>query len=115
MTDPGWRSEVRILLVHPHDAAILVYCRDGEFELPEVRVSERVCLDEPPAIIAAVRRQLGMEIIELFPLAEVVDEQAATVEAAVACEMRTGLVARGVPAGSVRTGSAWWPRRIGHC
>ena len=85
---------MRILLVHPDDAAILVYNRDGGFVLPKVRVSGRLCLDEPPAIIAAVRRQLGMEIIELFPLAEVVDEQAATVGAAVACEVRTGLVAR---------------------
>lgn len=85
---------MRVLLVHPDDAAILVYSRDCGFVLPKVRVSGRVRLDEPPAIIAAVRRQLGMEIIELFPLAEVVDEQAATVGAAVACEMRTGLVAR---------------------
>jgi hypothetical protein len=85
---------VRILLLHPDDAAILVYNRDGGLVLPKVRVSERVCLDEPPAIIAAVRRQLGLEIIELFPLAEVVDEQAATVGAAVACEMRPGLMAR---------------------
>jgi hypothetical protein len=64
VTDPAWRSEVRILLLHPDDAAILVYNRDGGLVLPKVRVSERVCLDEPPAIIAAVRRQLGLEIIE---------------------------------------------------
>jgi len=79
---------VRILLAHPDDAAILVHGRDGTFTLPRVRLCERVSLGDPPALIAAVRVQLGLEITELFPLAEVVDEQAATVEAAVVCEIR---------------------------
>jgi hypothetical protein len=94
VTASSWRSEVRILLVHPDDAAILVHSRGGVFTLPRVRLPERVWLAEPLALIAAVRMQLGLEVTELFPLAEVVDEQAATADAAVACEVRAGLARR---------------------
>ncbi len=90
---PGteWQSEVSILIAHPADAAIGAFGRDGQLIVPKIRLSEHVCLDEPAALIAAVCEQLGLKITELFPLGEIVDEQAATVTAAVACEVRTGV------------------------
>src|SRR5215472_13994710 len=91
MPDVEWQSEVSILIAHRADAAIGAYGRDGELTLPRLRLPEHVWLDEPAALIAAAREQLGLEITELFPLREIVDEQAATVTAAVACEARTGV------------------------
>ena len=89
---PGaeWQSEVSILIAHPADAAIGAFGRDGQLIVPKIRLTERVCLDEPAALIAAVREQLGLKITELFPLGETVDELTAKVTAAVACEGRTG-------------------------
>jgi hypothetical protein len=88
-----WQSEVSILIAHPADAAIGAYGRDGQLIVPKIRLRQHVCLDEPAALIAAVREQLGLEITELFPLSEIVNEQAATVTAAVACEARTRVTA----------------------
>jgi hypothetical protein len=90
---PGaeWQSEVSILIAHRADAAIGAYGRDGQLMVPKIRLPEHVWLNEPAALIAAVREQLGLEITELFPLSEIVDDQAATVTAAVACEARTRL------------------------
>ena len=92
---PGteWQSEVSILIAHPADAAIGAYRRDGQLIVPKIRLPEHVRLDEPAAMIAAAREQLGLEITELFPLGEIVDEKAATVTAAVAYESRTGVTA----------------------
>ncbi len=88
---PGaeWQSEVSILIAHPADAAIGAFGRHGQLIVPKIRLPERVCLDEPAALIAAVREQLGLKITQLFPLGETVDERAATVTAAVGCEVRT--------------------------
>jgi len=93
MPDVEWQSEVRILIAHRADAAIGAYGRDGVLTLPKLRLPERVWLDEPAAIIAAAREQLGLEVTELFPLREIVDEQAGTVTAAVVCEARKRLKA----------------------
>jgi hypothetical protein len=89
--DVEWRSEVSVLIAHGADAAIGAYGRDGELSLPRLRLPERVWLGEPAALITAAREQLGLEITELFPLREIVDEQAATVTAVVACEARAGV------------------------
>lgn len=95
MTEAGWRSDVRVLLVHPDLPAVLMHAGDRGWRLPRVRLPERVSLEDPATLIAAVRAQLDVEVIELFPLGEVPDPEsatieAATIEAAVACELRAG-------------------------
>jgi Phosphotransferase enzyme family len=91
MSGTEWQSEVSILIAHRADAAIGAFCRAGQLIVPKIMLPEQVSLDEPAAVVAAVREQLGLKITELFPLGEIVDEQAATVTAAVACEVRTGI------------------------
>jgi hypothetical protein len=70
VSDGGWRSRLRWVVVHPHDPTVLVARRDGSLVLPETERPGQVWTAQPEEVLPALRELLGTDALLLRCLEE---------------------------------------------
>jgi hypothetical protein len=76
MSDDGWRSRIRWVVVHPDQPRVLLARRDGALALPEAERPGQAWLGDPGEVVAPLRELLGGDAVLLRCLEEDEDPSA---------------------------------------
>src|SRR4029453_19303941 len=76
MSDDGWRSRIRWVVVHPDQPKVLLARRDGALALPDAERPGQVWLGDPGEVVAPLRELLGGDAVLLRCLEEDEDPSA---------------------------------------
>jgi hypothetical protein len=99
MSDDGWRSRIRWVVVHPDQPKVLLSGRDGGLALPEAERPGQVWLGDPGEVLPPLRELLGGDAVLLRCLEEHKDPAARV--------QRVTMLAAACPPAAPRGGTAW--------